>query len=55
MSRNQFSTLKINNYNVRVPTIGSLIVGGVAIGGGSGVVSDTTFTQGNRLAIFNGD
>lgn len=56
MSRNQFSTIKLNNYTVRAPTRGSLIVGGVAVGGGGsgGVVSDTTFTQGNRLAIFNG-
>lgn len=56
MSRNQFSTIRLNNYIVRANTRGSLIVGGVAVGGGGsgGVVSDTTFTQGNRLAIFNG-
>lgn len=56
MSRNQFSTIRLNNYTVRATTRGSLVVGGVAVGGGGsgGVVSDTTFTQGNRLAIFNG-
>lgn len=56
MSRNQFSTIRLNNYTVRATTIGSLMVGGVAVGGSGsgGVVSDTSFTQGNRLAIFNG-
>lgn len=56
MSRNKFSSITLNRYTVRAPTVGSLLVGGVAVGGGGSgsVVSDTTFTQGNRLAIFNG-
>jgi hypothetical protein len=57
MSVNQrFSNLKLNGYRIRAPTMGSLLVGGVSVGGGggSGVLSETQYTTGNRLALFNG-
>jgi hypothetical protein len=43
MSVNQrFSNLKLNGYRIRAPTMGSLLVGGVSVGGsGSGIISET--------------
>jgi hypothetical protein len=56
MSVNQrFTNLKLNGYRIRAPTMGSLLVGGISVGGsGSGVLSQTQYTTGNRLALFNG-